>query len=222
MMKSIVRNLFVALLCLIAFSGTAWARPTLVSIDVSSVAGSGIELEVDLYDNSGVIGDSWALIDNVTLKPAIEIIDFETGTLEGFEDWLNPVSVGVVSGSLIGGSYVLRIDEDPGVTPTIIYRDFLPSAATTLSFYFEMTASNTPGPWGLDALVFSILDPFSLSPFPSLPGLYGFGDVLEVTASSVTYSPGVTVTVIPIPGALLLGMIGIGTINVYRRFRKSE
>ena len=223
MMKSIVSNLFVALLALIAFSGTTWALPSRVSIDVSSLAGSGIELEIDLYDNSGVIGDSWALIDNVSLEPAIEIIDFETGTLEGFEDWLNPVSVGVVAGSLIGGSYVLRIDEDPGVTPTITYtyRDFLPSAATTLSFYFEMTASNTPGPWGLDALVFSILDPVTLSPFPSLPGLYGFGDVLEVTASGVMYSPGVTVTVIPVPGALLLGMIGIGTMDIFRRFRKS-
>jgi len=223
MMKSIVSNLFVALLALIAFSGTTWALPSRVSIDVSSLAGSGIELEINLYDNSGVIGDSWALIDNVTREPAIEIIDFETGTLEGFEDWLNPVSVGVVSGNLIGGSYVLRIDEDPGVTPTITYtyRDFLPSAATTLSFYFEMTASNTPGPWGLDALVFSILDPVTLSPFPSLPGLYGFGDVLEVTASGVMYSPGVTVTVIPVPGALLLGMIGIGTMGIFRRFRKS-
>lgn len=223
MMKSIVSNLFVALLALIAFSGTAWALPSHVSIDISSLAGSGIELEINLYDNSGVIGDSWALIDNVTLEPAIEIIDFETGTLEGFEDWLNPVSVGVVSGDLVGGSYVLRIDEDPGVTPTITYtyRDFLPSAATTLSFYFEMTASNTPGPWGLDALVFSILDPVTLSPFPSLPGLYGFGDVLEVTASGAMYSPGVTVIVIPVPGALLLGMIGIGTMGIFRRFRKS-
>lgn len=221
MMKSIVSNLFVALLALIAFSGTTWALPSRVSIDVSSLAGSAIELEIDLYDNSGVIGDSWALIDNVTLEPAIEIIDFETGTLEGFEDWLNPVSFGVVSGNLIGGSYVLRIDENPGVTPTITYRDFLPSSATTLSFYFEMTASNTAGPWGLDALVFSILDPVTLSPFPSLPGLNGFGDVLEVTASGVMYSPGVTVTVIPVPGALLLGMIGIGTMDIFRRFRKS-
>ena len=220
MMKSIVSNLFVALLALIAFSGTTWALPSRVSIDVSSLAGSAIELEIDLYDNSGVIGDSWALIDNVTLEPAIETIDFETGTLEGFEDWLNPVSVGVVSGNLIGGSYVLRIDEDLGVTPTITYRDFLPSAATTLSFYFEMTASNTPGPWGLDALVFSILDPVTLDPL--LPSLTpGFGDVLEVTASGVMYSPGVTVTVIPVPGALLLGMIGIGTMDIFRRFRKS-
>jgi len=220
MMKSIVSNLFVALLALIAFSGTTWALPSRVSIDVSSLAGSAIELEIDLYDNSGVIGDSWAVIDNVTLEPAIEIIDFETGTLEGFEDWLNPVSVGVVSGNLIGGSYVLQIDEDPGVTPTITYRDFLPSAATTLSFYFEMTASNTPGPWGLDALVFSILDPVTLDPL--LPSLTpGFGDVLEVTASGVMYSPGVTVTVIPVPGALLLGMIGIGTMDIFRRFRKS-
>jgi hypothetical protein len=221
MMKSIVSNLFVALLALIASSGTTWALPSRVSIDISSLAGSAIELEIDLYDNSGFIGDSWALIDNVTLEPAIEIIDFETGTLEGFADWLNPVSVGVVSGDLIGGSYVLQIDEDPGVTPTITYRDFLPSTATTLSFYFEMTASNTSGPWGLDALVFSILDPVTLSPFPSLPGLYGFGDVLEVTASGVKYSPGVTVTVIPVPGALLLGMIGIGTMDIFRRFRKS-
>ncbi len=221
MMKSILSNLYVALLALIAFSGTTWALPSRVSIDVSSLAGSAIELEIDLYDNSGVIGDSWALIDNVALEPAIEIIDFETGTLEGFEDWLNPLSVGVVSGDLIGGSYVLQIDEDPGVTPTITYRDFLPSAATTLSFYFEMTASSTPGPWGLDALVFSILDPVTLSPFPSLPGLYGFGDVLEVTASGVMYSSGVTVTVIPVPGALLLGMIGIGTMGIFRRFRKS-
>ncbi len=88
-------------------------------------------------------------------------------------------------------------------------------------FDFKLISDGTVGPWGQDALVISILDPVTLYPFSSLPGLYGFGDVLEVTASGVIYSPGVTVTVIPVPGALLLGMIGIGTMNIFRRFRKS-
>lgn len=219
MKKSIVSNLLVGFSILLLLGGTAWADLYHhVSIDVSSLSGSDIELEIDLFDNSGVIGDSWALIDNVIF--GVEVADFEDATLQGFDDSLNPLSVGVVPGSLSGGNWLLRIDEDPVFTPTITYRDFLPSTATTLSFDFQMTSTGTVGPWGQDALIVSILDPVTLDPL--LPSLTpGFGDVLEVTASGAVYSPAVEVELVPVPPALLLGMIGIGTVGILQRLRKS-
>ena len=220
MKKSIVNKLSVAFLTLVAFSGTALADLFQhVSIDVSSIGGSDFELEIDLFDNAGVIGDSWAQIDNVAYGTTF--VDFETGTLEGFDNSLNPSSVGVALGNLAGGSYVLQIDEDPVFTPTITYRDFLPSTATILSFDFKMNSTGTVGPFGQDALVFSILDPVTLSPFSSLQGLNGFGDILEVTDSGALYSPGVTVELVPVPPALLLGMLGIGSGSILLKLRKS-
>lgn len=221
MKKSIVSNLLVGFSILLLLGGTAWAELYHhVSIDVSSLVGNAIELEIDLFDNSGVIGDSWALIDNVIF--GAEVADFEDATLQGFTvDSLNPLSVGVFPGSLSSGNWLLRIDEDLGVTPTITWRDFLPSTATTLSFDFKLISDGTVGPWGQDSLVVNLLDPFTLNPL--VPGLYGFGDVLEATASGAVYSPGVEVELVPVPPALLLGMIGIGTAGagLFRRLRKS-
>ena len=220
MNKSIVSNLLMGFSILLLFGGMAWADLYHhVTVDVTSIAGSDFELEIDLFDNSGITGDSWALIDNVVYGAMV--VDFETGTLEGFDNSLNPSSVGVASGNLSSGSFVLRIDEDPMFTPTITYRDFLPSTATTLSFDFKMNSTGVVGPFGQDALVFSILDPVTLNPFSSLPGLYGFGDVLEVTASGATYSPGVNVQLVPVLPSLLLGMIGIGSGGILLRLRKS-
>lgn len=228
MKKSIVSNLLVGISILLLLGGTAWADPYYhVSIDVYSLSGSDFELEIDLFDNSGIKNDSWALIDNVHIKDAssniLEMIDFEDSTLQGFEDWLNPDSVDVVPGTWWSGNYMMRIDEDPVFSYTIAYRDFLSSPATTLSFDFQLISDGTEGLWGQDTLVFSILDPLTpdLDPFPSLPGLYGVGDVLEATASGAVYSPGVEVELVPVPPALLLGIIGIGSVGIFRKLGKS-
>jgi len=195
-----------------------FATPYWVEVDVSPFAGSDFELELDLYDNSGVVGDSWALIDNVFIKGSsgvIELIDFETGTLEGFDDSLNPDSVDVVLGGWGSGSYVMRVDEDPLFTPTITYRDFLPSDATILHTEFEFFSDGTVGPFGQDALVASLLDPITLSPL--ITGLTGSGDFLEVTASGNVVSDEVTgIASIPDPSTMILlgtalaGFFGIG------------
>ena len=77
-----------SLLILLAFPLAVATAPALadvipyhVSIDVTGL--TNLEMEFALYDNSGVIGDSWALLDNVTLGGLS--VDFEGGTLGGFD-----------------------------------------------------------------------------------------------------------------------------------------
>lgn len=218
MKESISSSLIVSLAVISVFAGTSWADPYPyhASIDLSSIAGSDFELEVALYDNSGVIGDSYALIDNVVYGAVSD--DFESGIGGFIVDPFNPTSVNVVAGNLDGsGASVLRIDEDPLVTPTLTYRDYTGSAATNLSFDFQMFASDTVGTFGLDELVFSILDPVTFAPL--LPDLTGFGDVLAVNADGMIYTDDVSVSVVPVPGALFLGMLGFGTLGALRKVR---
>ncbi len=221
MRKSIVRSLFVTLSAVSVFAGAAWAGPYAyhASIDVSGIIGTDFELEIAFYDNSGVVGDSWALIDNLAFGAVSD--DFESGFGGIIVDASNPASVNVVGGNLDGtGASVLRIDEDLFVTPTYAYRDYTGSGATSLSFDFQMFGSDTVGPFGLDEIVFSIIDPFTLAPL--LPSLSpGFGDVLAVNSAGMAFTNDVDVSVVPVPGALLLGMIGFGTLGALRRFRES-
>ena len=186
-----------------------------VSIDVSSLLGSGLELEIDLYDNSGTIGDSWALIDNVMLGAVVE--DFEFGDIGGFDDSLNPASVDAVLGSLYGGgNYVMRIDEDPTFNPTITWRDFAGSSAAILGFSFQFFGDAG----GQDELVFSILDPVSLDPL--LPGLTpGFGDVLAVQSDGMDHIGAVTVAVIPEPVTMFGICMGIAGMAGYIHRRRN-
>jgi len=91
------------LVILVALAGPqVFASPTLppsyVTIDVSGLVGKDISLDFSLYDNSGVVGDSWAVIDNVAINGMV--VDFEDGTLGGFDDSLNPDSVEVVPGTI--------------------------------------------------------------------------------------------------------------------------
>lgn len=203
-------------LCLLCAS-VASAVPSRVSIDLSSLGGSSFTFGIALYDNSSTVGDSWALIDNVQIGTTVD--DFEDGALGDFDDSWNPDSVAVVPGFLIdAGNFVLRIDEDPVFTPTIVLRTYSPPYGSVLSFEFSIVSSTAEGAWGMDEVVFSILDPETLAPL--LEGLTGFGDVLAVNAHAVGYADMVTVdpgVIIPAPGALVLSLIGVGFIRIQRR-----
>jgi hypothetical protein len=201
----------------------AWAdmSPLRVSIDMSGISGN-MELEVDLFDLSGTIGDTHVLLDNVRLfnGGTIASANFEDGTLQGFDASLNPGSVHVVSGNLDGtGSNLLRIDEDPIVTPTITWRDFVNPGATTLNFDFLFESTGTPGPLGPDELVVSLLNPDTLSPL--VPGLNGLGDVVRYNAvGGVRMANGVTgaeISPVPAPGAAMLGATGLVCLAASRR-----
>ena len=186
------------------------AAPTHVEIDISSLVGTPISLDLQLWDNSGVVGDSWVLIDNVVLASGTPI-DFEGGNLGGFV--VDP-TVGIVPGSIDGtGSSVLRMDEDMWLWPVLAYRDYAGSAATTLSFDFDMTASDTVGAWGLDEFQVNVLD-------MSYSGADIWGAVI-VNADGIVTSAETTFSIIPAPGALLLGMIGVGTTAIFPRLRRS-
>ncbi len=141
-------------------------------------------------------------------------IDFEDGTLGGFDDSLNPGSVDVVSGNLFGaGSKLMRIDEDLGGTPTVTYKSYGSSIATTLTFELGMTTSETVGTWGLDTLAVDVRNPNS--------GTYYIMDALVVNAAGAVTSPETTISgaaVIPAPGASLLAMIGVGFIGCTRQW----
>ncbi len=210
--RDVISSVVLLALCLPSAATAAYH----VSLDLSDLGGSSFQLQVALYDNSGVIGDSLVRIDNVANGATRD--DFEAGILGGFNSSLNPAGVSLTAGTLDGtGNYIMRIDEDPAVNPTIVYRDYLTPDGPALSFDFEMVASGTAGFWGEDELVFSLLDPATQDPLVS--SLTGLGDVLAVRASGMEYVPAITVTttLIPAPTALLLGLIGAAGVAVWRR-----
>jgi hypothetical protein len=196
----------------VSWANTYWH----VSIDVSGLPSRDIQIELALYDNSPTIGDAWALADNVTLGGVIE--DFEGGSLGSFDRSLNPASVAVVSGSLNGtGSFVMRLDEDLSVTPTYALRDFLAPTATTLEFDLSFHGSGVAGPYGLDQIVVSLLDPVTLAPL--MPGLTpGYADVLAVNATGFDTTENVAVTLVPEPATLALLAALCGFVGVRRRY----
>ncbi len=198
----------IALLVLILATGSARAGFYQVTVGLSDLPGSDFQLQIALYDNSEVAGDSWALMDNFVLGSTRD--DFESGTLEGFDDSLNEDAVGVVSGTLDGtGSFLMEIDEDPAATPTVVFRNYLSRTTNVLTFDLRMTASPDAGLFGFDELVISLLNPDTWEPLVS--GLNGFGDVLSLSADGLRHTDEVTVGVVPAPGALLLGLLGIGS-----------
>ncbi len=176
-MNKLLRRFLCVLFCTAVISPIVIADPNNIFIDLSGLNGADFQLEVALYDNSGVIGDSWVLLDDVFFGWMGE--GFESGTPGMFDTSLNPGSVNAVEGNLNGaGNYVLRIDEDPLVTPTFTFADFEGSENGMLSFVYDIVASVTSGPFGLDQLVFSILDSDTLEPL--VAGLIAtFGDVLS-------------------------------------------
>src|SRR3972149_3334581 len=78
---------------------TIWATPFSVTVDISSLTGLDIELEFDLFDNDGTLGNSHILIDNVSIQDNSGTVlgpgrlDYEDRMLQGFDDSLNPGSV---------------------------------------------------------------------------------------------------------------------------------
>jgi hypothetical protein len=203
--KLIKVSLFLSLLILLASSVVA--APTPVTVDISSLGSSvNVELEISLYDNSGTVGDSYVVIDNVILGTDID--DFDDGTLGGFNESMNPASVGVVS-------QMMRIDED-SFTPTIVYRDYFPATGSVLSFDFECFLSDVSGPFGQDELVVSLLDPDTLDPL--VTGLTpGYGDILIISASGIQAHDIVELTIVPVPGAAALCGLGLGIGSLIRR-----
>jgi len=206
---------------------TTWALPYTVTLDVSSIAGSDFELLFELFDNDFIINTS-LLIDNVFISDASGLItppgmiDFESGTFEGFvPDPLDPGVASIVSGGFTGGSYLLQLVESTFVNPTITFRDFIPSTATTLQFDFELVTPSDD-----DSVVAYILDPLSgYAPFSTIPGLYGLGDFLEATSAGNSLASGASASVIPEPSTILLvgfGLFGLLGISIKRWRRKQS
>jgi len=201
-MKSHTAFLFSALLLLNISTASAMLE---VWIDVSDLGDREIELEVALYDNSGVVGDSWAFVDNIAVGPP-------RGDLP---EGLDLSTAAAVAGSLEGvGSDATRVGEEENLTPTMLRWQRSVTNGNMLTFEFGMNASEEAGHWGLDELVFSILDPATGTPL--LMGLTdGMGDVLAVTASGVQHTD--RVTIVPEPATLLFGVFGIAFLRWRRR-----
>ena len=187
----------IAAVLVLAGSQALLAAPTHVQIDTSGIGGA-FELEVQLFSNSG----SWAWIDNVVAGAQFD--DFEGGGLGGFVS-LNPGSVNAVLGNLNGsGQYVLEIAEDPDFSPTITFRDF--SAASMLSLDLDAHLTDS------DELLLRIIDPDTL--YPLLAGLDDdLGDVFRVSTLGIEQTAQVTFTVVPVPGALGLAVLGLGVLK---------
>ena len=77
---------------------TTWATPYTVTLDISFLIGPDMELELSLFDNDAVLGNSYVLIDKVSILNSSGMAigpglrDFEDGTLQGFDYSLNPAS----------------------------------------------------------------------------------------------------------------------------------
>lgn len=223
------------LLCTLIFCVTfvfilpaTWATPFTVTVDVSSIAGLEFELDVQLFNNDAIVGNSSVFVDNVFISDAGGVItppgliDFESGGLEGFAPLGPDDPVSIVSGGFTGGSFFLRLDESAAVNPTITFRTFLPSTATKLQFDFELVTPSAD-----DSVVASILDPNNgFAAFSTIPGLFGFGDVLEATKAGNSFASGVTAAPtttapIPEPSSLLLMAVGVlGGIGIWMRNRR--
>ena len=227
MKRTLLASVWMALSILLPLGGTARGDPFTVTVDISSITGLDFELEFLLFDIDGVIGNTSLLVDNVFIRDLGGVItppgliDFETGGFEGFvPDPLDPGNTNVIPGGFAagaGGSFLLELAESTVVFPSLTFRDFLPSSATTLQFDFELVTLSAT-----DFMVASILDPFTLLPFPTIPDLLGFGDFLESSSAGHLVAGGVGVEIVPVPGALLLGCIGLAFANWKLQRRKDS
>ena len=227
MKRTLLPSVWMALSILLPLGGTARGDPFTVTVDISSITGLDFELEFLLFDIDGVIGNTSLLVDNVFIRDLGGVItppgliDFETGGFEGFvPDPLDPGNTNVIPGGFAagaGGSFLLELTESTLVNPTFTFRDFLPSLATTLQFDFELVTTSAT-----DSMVAFIIDPFTFDPFPTIPDLFGFGDVFERIGADNFAAGGVGVQIVPVPGALLLGCIGLAFANWKLQRRKDS
>lgn len=179
-----------------------------INLDVTAFSSGEFLLDFGIYDVNGVTGDSYLVVDNIGLFDQNHqllsppgALDFEDGTLQGFDASLNPGAVSVGAGGW-GGMKALRMDEDPSSYAVFADRALLNSTAAYLSFDVDFLGSAHYG-LGYDTFVASILDPLSYDPL--ITGLTGAGDFLEVSHAGVYAADGVTVTQpIPEPGSLAL------------------
>lgn len=180
-----------------------------VEIDLSALVGRDVVLDFSLYDNNGTVGDSWALVDNVRLD---DTDDFEDPD-HALDSWYSidpgdPVDAEVtrVVGTLTGmGNGLMKISE--GIpNPVIAARDFPTITNSTLSFDVRTNMSSVAGSSGLDEFVVTVYDWTG-------DGEENYDDIFDavvVNAGGFTTAPEATVSVVPAPAALLLGLVGFG------------
>ena len=157
-----------------------------------------VQVNFELWDDDGTVGDSAALVDNVAFKSVVE--DFDSG-IGAF----NP-DTGV---SVVGQK--LRRDEDFGAYPTYTYRDNTnDDGPVLLTFDVDWLSTDVTGS---DFFRLTLLDLNNAGPFASIPDLDGFGSILEIPA--FTGDPydtaGPFVSVVPLPTSGLLCALGMET-----------
>ena len=240
-MKTMKRGLAAAaiVVALVAWASTASADFYYhVTVDLSGYSLTEVEMEFQLLDLNGTIGDSYALVDNVKVFAGGGLADgddFESG-LGNFQDVLNPGYVNAVAGNLDGsGSSLLRLDEDPVLWPTITFADYGPfgSDITELSFDFRFFGNTGGSCPDNDQFVLSLLDPLTLDAL--VPGILDdptgdpmdwYGDILNDNAGptcGLMYTDIVTVETVPAPPLVLLfGTVCIGSAwQGWKRRRKT-
>ena len=237
MKRTLLTSVWMALSILLPLGGTARGDPSTVTVDISSIAGLDFQLQFQLFDDDFVVGNTSLLVDNVSIRDSGGVIlppgliDFEDNTdfgsdiFDGFvPDPLDSLVTNVIPGGFAagaGGSFLLELTESDFplfIFPTLTFRDFPGSAATTLQFDFELVTSSAT-----DSMVAYINEPGPFfDPFPTIPGLFGFGDFLESTSAGNSVAGGVGVQIVPVPGALLLGCIGLAFANWKLQKRKDS
>ena len=188
------------------------ADPYIVTVDLSSFTSTpdDVQLVFDLWDNSGALGDSRVLIDNVVFSPATD--DFSAG-LGGFVD--------IGGGGVSVVSQQMQLAEDFGAYPTSAAQKYIAAASKTLQFQFDWFSTGASGAFGPDEFVVSLVDPTFI---PLTPGLDGLGGILSVSGASgdltIETMSYVDLTVVPVPGAMLLGGLGMASVVLIRRIRR--
>lgn len=206
--------------CVFGGAASAFAIPYWANVDLSSLApNTEFELEFQLF-GGGDVFDAEVLLDNVFVSDPLGniLIDFESGTLEGFaEAGTNAAgTVNNVAGTLDStGSRVLSLIEDPDgfQYTTIVYQSFTPSVPSVLKFDYETLRFETGYFWGfpVDDQFTVLLRDASGNALLS-PGVLGATDpvVLDVAPTSgIRTNPYTTTGVIPEPTTILLFAVGL-------------
>lgn len=187
-----------------------------VEIDLSALAGRDITLDFALYNNNDVEGDSWVFIDNVSLGSTFYGFE-ESDALDVWYSGLPPDlddevmrEPGAFSGQ---GHWLMKIAEG-ALWPVLAATDFddIP-ADSILSFDMKAHMSDDAGEYGLDEFVVTIYDWTG-----DETCVFGDFEALFINAAGIETSPETTAILVPVPGAFLLGMMGLSFAGIrYRR-----